>query len=176
MGTDKSLLAVDGVAQARRVADALSAAGAEPVRCVGGDAEALAALGLVHVVDLHPGEGPLGGIVTALSRAAPGSIVVVLAVDLLRPDPATIRRIVEVSVADDLDLAVPHVDGRGQWLHGAWRRDTALDHLATALAVGERAVHRAVAGLHIGRLADVSSEVVADADRPEDLTLPQGQK
>ena len=74
MGRDKALLPVGGVPMALRVADALRAAGADEVVAVGGDATALAALGLTVVPDDHPGAGPLAAIVTALAAgAAPGS-------------------------------------------------------------------------------------------------------
>jgi molybdopterin-guanine dinucleotide biosynthesis protein A len=69
MGTDKALLEVDGVAMAVRVARALDAAGATEVMCIGGDAPALAALGLIVVTDRHPGDGPLGAVITALADA-----------------------------------------------------------------------------------------------------------
>ncbi|WP_434127450.1 molybdenum cofactor guanylyltransferase, partial [Enterococcus faecium] len=45
MGTDKALIEVDGGPLARRVANALRAAGADPVIAVGGDLEALGDLG-----------------------------------------------------------------------------------------------------------------------------------
>jgi molybdopterin-guanine dinucleotide biosynthesis protein A len=74
MGRDKALLPVGGVPMALRVADALRAAGADEVVAVGGDATALAALGLTVVPDDHPGVGPLAAIVTALAAgAAPGT-------------------------------------------------------------------------------------------------------
>ena len=74
MGRDKALLPVGGVPMALRVADALRAAGADEVVAVGGDATALAALGLTVVPDDHPGAGPLAAIVTALAAgAAPGT-------------------------------------------------------------------------------------------------------
>ncbi len=68
-GIDKALVEVGGVAMARRVADALRAGGAEPVVAVGGDRSALGRIGLDGVDDRHPGEGPLGGVCTALAAA-----------------------------------------------------------------------------------------------------------
>src|SRR5258708_2361905 len=67
VGTDKALLVVAGRALARTAADALLAAGAARVVAVGGDRAGLEALGLEVVVDEHPGEGPLGAILTALA-------------------------------------------------------------------------------------------------------------
>ena len=53
-----------------RAADALRAGGATEVVAVGGDLPGLGAVGLDARGDDHPGEGPLGGILTALRLAA----------------------------------------------------------------------------------------------------------
>jgi molybdopterin-guanine dinucleotide biosynthesis protein A len=161
MGTDKALLEVDGRAMAVRVADALRAAGATRVVAVGGDADALAALGLDVVADAHPGEGPLGGILTALS-ALDEEVVVVLACDLPQPDPAAVRRVLDA--LGDADVAAPP----GELLHAAYHR-RAQAHLADAFAAGERAPHRAVHGLHVVAVDDLPARALADADHPEDL-------
>src|SRR6185436_398763 len=81
MGTDKALIDVDGRALALSVADALRSAGATRVLAVGGDLVALRGLGLEAIPDQHAGEGPLGGILTAL-EATDEDVVVVLACDL----------------------------------------------------------------------------------------------
>ncbi|MBK5222357.1 MAG: molybdenum cofactor guanylyltransferase [Acidimicrobiia bacterium] len=176
MGRDKALLPVRGQPLALTVADALRRAGAEPVLCVGGDEAALVALGLRTIPDLHPGEGPVGGLITALS-AVESEVVVVLAVDLPGADPDAVCGVVSAlhrtsspdQAADPADLAVPLVDGRRQWLHAAWRSDTALPVLRAAFDQGERAVHRAVAGLRVVDVVGVDPAVVADVDRPADL-------
>ena len=83
MGRDKALIEVDGVPMARRVADALEEGRADPVLCIGGDQAALEALGLEFLADDRPGEGPLGGLLTALEWAEgmPWDAVVVSACD-----------------------------------------------------------------------------------------------
>jgi molybdopterin-guanine dinucleotide biosynthesis protein A len=75
MGVDKATIPVDGVAMARRVADALAAAGCSPVSAIGGDPAELGRLGLDTVIDRYPGDGPLGGILTALAVQAPAAVV-----------------------------------------------------------------------------------------------------
>jgi molybdopterin-guanine dinucleotide biosynthesis protein A len=178
MGRDKALLEIEGQAMAVRVASALIDAGAEPVVAVGGNADALATLGLAGVADEHPGEGPLGGLVSAL-RASPEPVVFVAACDLTSPSASAIATTVgalAAALADpgeprDPSVAVPVVDGRRQWMHAAWRT-AAEAPLRAAFAAGERAVHAAVS---VGRLRVIDIELpdpdpaVADADTPADL-------
>ena len=174
MGRDKALMEVDGRALALRVADALRNAGADPVTAVGGDLPALAALGLAGVPDEAPGEGPLTGILTALTAAAAGDapIVFVAACDLVGPDPAAVSATVAaLDAALEGDVAVPVAGGRRQWMHAAWRASAAAP-LAAAFAAGERAVHAAVAAAAL-RVVDVAMapSAVADADTPADLDV-----
>jgi molybdopterin-guanine dinucleotide biosynthesis protein A/rhodanese-related sulfurtransferase len=172
MGRDKALVEVGGTAMARRVADALRAAGADRVVAVGGDAEALTGRGLLVVPDRWPGEGPLGGLITALDDAdGAAGVAVVLACDLTAPDPAAIARLVDHRARADCDAVVPVVDGRRQWLHGAWDRRTA-GILADVFAAGERSLVGAALSLRIAALDDVAPAAVRDADRPEDLPSP----
>ena len=80
MGRDKALIQIEGVRMVDRVAAALSAAGCSNVVAVGprqlaGD--------LAHIDDLYPGEGPLGGVLTAMaSMASMASWLCVVACDL----------------------------------------------------------------------------------------------
>lgn len=165
MGRDKALIEIEGVALARRAHDALLLAGADPVIAVGGNAAALAELGLDPVNDEHPGEGPLGGIITAL-RALPNDIVAVLSCDLTDASAIAVRSV--VGALGDADVAVPVVDGRTQWLHAAWHRRT-LPVLEAAFAAGVRAPRDAVDTLRLAQLLDGDPCWFHDADRPDDL-------
>lgn len=165
MGRDKALIEIEGVALARRAHDALLLAGADPVVVVGGNRDALAGLGLDPVDDDHPGEGPLGGIITAL-RAVPNDVVAVLSCDLTDASSIAVRSV--VGALGDADVAVPVVDGRTQWLHGAWHRRT-LPVLEAAFASGVRAPRHAVESLRLSRLLDGDPCWFHDADRPDDL-------
>jgi molybdopterin-guanine dinucleotide biosynthesis protein A len=169
MGTDKALVEIDGRALARRVADALQAAGADPVVAIGGDVDALRALGLEVVPDAHPGEGPLGGILTALDAlGARAPLVAVLACDLVAPDPDTIRATVSAAAPEGVDVAAPRVAGRRHLHHAVWRT-AARPVLAAAFAAGERAPRRAVAALTVAAVDGIAAELVADADDPATL-------
>ncbi|CAN5905537.1 hypothetical protein BH23ACT2_BH23ACT2_26500 [soil metagenome] len=69
MGRPKPLIDVDGVALAARPIEALRRGGAEAVALVGGDPAWAAQLGTGRVADRWPGEGPLGGLASALLAA-----------------------------------------------------------------------------------------------------------
>ncbi len=172
MGADKALLDVDGRPLALTVARALRAAGAEPVVAVGGDLEGLTAVGLRAVPDLHPGEGPLGGVLTAL-QAVDADVVVVLACDLPDVDADVVRAVV-TALGDDDDVAAPRHDDRLELLHAAYRQ-RAEPVLAAAFAAGERALHRAAQGLRIAAVTDLPPQALADADEPADLRRRGGE-
>lgn len=171
MGRDKALVPVDGVALARRVADALVAGGCTSVLAVGGDGPALAALGLVPVPDRWPGEGPLGGLATALAAVGEGDRLVLAPCDLLHP----LASLVETLVAA---LAVPpepegvgvRAGERVQWLPSAWRASPDLADRAAGLVEGGArrldAVTEVARGLAV---VPVDPSAVADADTPADL-------
>ena len=170
MGTDKALLVVDvdGRPLVSRAAQALADASAGEVLVIGGDAPALGALGLDARPDDHPGEGPLGAILTAL-RLAGEDLVMVLACDMPAIDAASVRAIVgALAAAPEALVAAPLVDDRGQYLTAAYRRGSqAL--LGAAYRAGERAPRRAAAGLTVVEVAGLDPHRLGDVDRPEDL-------
>ena len=170
MGRDKALIEVDGRALACIAADALAAAGADEVFAVGGDVQALEAIGLRVVPDGWPGEGPLGGLVTAL-EVATRDVVVVLSCDL----PGVTGEAVQVllDALEDHDGAVAVVAGRRQHLVAAWRRVEALEPLATAFAAGERAIWRAGAPLRVTEVTLRDSAWAQDVDDADGL-FPAG--
>ena len=165
MGTDKALLAVDGAPLVLRAVAALTTAGAAPIVVVGGDADGLGALGLATVADRWPGEGPLGGIITAL-RSLPTDRCAVLSCDLTDASPIAVTSV--LGALGDADVAVPVVEGRDQWLHAVWHR-RALPLLEAAFDRGVRAPRHAVDGLRVARLLDGDPCWFHDADRPDDL-------
>jgi molybdopterin-guanine dinucleotide biosynthesis protein A len=181
MGRDKALVAVDGTPMVQRAAAALVAAGASPVVCIGGDAGALAALGLVVVPDRWPGLGPLGGLATALAsalvtRPGPGRVLVA-ACDQPWLDPAVLRRLVDAADASPV-AAVVVFDGGGrrQPLPGVYST-TLVPALIDLVDAGARRLGEALdldPHLVAVDLADGTS--LRDVDRPDDLpggTLPR---
>src|SRR5690606_15766602 len=118
MGRDKALIEVDGIALARRVADALRGGGCGRVVAIGGDGPALAALGLEPVPDGWPGEGPLGGLATALGTARGAEALVVAPCDLLSPSATVVDALLTTLVEGgaEADAATGEVDGRVEWV------------------------------------------------------------
>ena len=161
MGVDKTLLVVDGVAMARRVADALLLAGCSPVVAVGGDSRELRSLGLEHVDDDFPGEGPLGGILTALAHGGPAAVV---ACDLPHIEAATVTTLIDALGVHD--AAIAYTD-RAQPLCAVWSPMAAAPLRAQFMA-GERAVHRAITALDI-IWVKVPPGDVRNINTPDDL-------
>lgn len=178
MGRDKALLEIDGQPMFLRVADAARAAGAAEIVTVGGDLSSFWPRSATHpqlsasrtVADRYPGEGPLGGVLTALGESG-DAVVFVVACDLVAPSPeAMAATVAALDVRADGDVAVPAVGGIPQWHHAAWRR-RAGPSLSAVFAAGERSIHAAVAaaGLVVVRVAEIDPTAVADADTPGDL-------
>jgi molybdenum cofactor guanylyltransferase len=170
MGSDKALVeAPDGRPLAVVGVTALRAAGALEVVVVGGDGPALQGLELPWVPDRFPGEGPLGGIVTAL-HATRADLVVVMACDMpgVGPDvPAALVR--ALAAAPGSGVAVAVVGDREQPLTACWRRSVALEVLVSAYDAGERAPRFVLATLHPVRVDGLPLAQLVDVDCPEDL-------
>jgi molybdopterin-guanine dinucleotide biosynthesis protein A len=166
MGVDKALVEVEGVAMAARVAAALAGGGCDPVVCQGGDAEALAALGLVVIPDSRPGSGPVAAIADALAAAAPADVVA-CACDLPWLDVATVARLVAtVAERPDADIVVAS-DADGPHLAGVWRA-RAAGQLEALVTSGVRSYRGALERLNTVRV-DVPSAAIANVNSPGDL-------
>lgn len=166
MGRDKALLPVAGEALAARTARLLGAAGAAPVVAIGGDGPALAAVGVEVVADRWPGEGPLGGLLTAL-RWSPARWVLVVACDMPWLTAATLEAIVTADPGD-AEVVMAFSD-RLEPLCARWDAERAAPVLQGAWDAGERAVRHAVRGLRVRRIELPDPSVVRDVDLPSDL-------
>jgi molybdopterin-guanine dinucleotide biosynthesis protein A len=176
MGRDKALVEVEGVPMARRVADALVAGGCAPVVLIGGRASALSALGLPVVPDRFPGEGPLGGVLTALAHAAslrpapaPAPAVLVAACDLPALSATGVRALVDRARAgDDVDACVAVACGdRREPALAVWHPSCAAP-LRAAFDRGERALHRALCVVRVAEVR-VDADAVRNVNTPGDL-------
>ena len=166
MGRDKAVIEVGGQPLAAVAGDALAGAGAAEVILIGGDRGVLGPVGLRVVDDGWPGQGPLGGLITAL-RVAAHDVVVVLSCDLPSVAPAAVTAVLD-ALADDADAAVPVVGGRRQPLLAAYRRRS-LPALEDVWATGERSLRHAVARLATAPVALADPAWARNANRPADL-------
>ena len=179
MGRDKALIEIEGRAMARIAADALIGAGAASVHAVGGNAAALAELGLPVIADRNPGEGPLGALLDAFDAFdgfddpdADGGVLMVLTCDLPYVDASAVIPVVEtLANRPDLAVAAPMLHGRRQLLSAAYRPALVRATARRAFADGQRAVR---AGLDELPVAEVLLDPslwwrLEDADTPQDL-------
>ena len=166
MGHDKAFAPFGGRPLAEIARCALVEAGAVEVLSIGGDEARLARLGFTAVGDDDAGEGPLGGLLTAL-RSATLDWVAVLACDLPRASAGTVRELLE-HTGGETDAVVPLLDGRPQPAHAVWRRDCRglLEPLFTA---GERRLAAAVDHVRARLVTVYDPTTLQDADTPGDL-------
>ncbi|MDH4146515.1 MAG: molybdenum cofactor guanylyltransferase [Acidimicrobiia bacterium] len=185
MGRDKAVIPLgDGRILAEVAGSALRAAGAGQVLAVGGAADVLGARAMTPIPDRFPGEGPLGGLLSALDAFAaiteassPGDrpdALVVLTCDLvaIRGDEV-VALLDALRAAPGCDVALPVHDGFGHYLTAAYR-STACEPLRLAFDHGERAVRRAAAGLVRVGLTELDPSRLRDADTPAELDAAVG--
>ena len=163
MGRDKAFDEVDGVAMVMRVAAALRAAGCDPVFAVGGNRDAVEALGIGFVADRFPGEGPVGGVISAIDACDTAGVVVV-ACDLPHLTADTVRSLMEPTGTAQVMVAFT---GRVQPLCALWTRQ-ALPHVRDAFAEGERRLTAVLARLEIAQVP-ANPQDLANVNTPGDV-------
>lgn len=169
MGQDKALLPIAGSPLAAMVASVVQAAGGDPVVAIGGNEPALTAIGLEVVPDRWPGEGPLGGLLSAL-RWSPAARVAVVACDMPWLDVATIRELAATDPA--ASEVVMAFSDRLEPLCAIWDVEHCAPALQAAFDSGERSVRRAIRGLRVRRVELADPGPVRDVDAPGDLPGP----
>lgn len=170
LGRDKATLDPFGLGSMVDVGiDALLGAGCEGVATVGGDRAPANSPDVVHLADLHPGEGPLGGIITAL-RWAPQDLVVIFACDMPFVDSDVVTALLESALQHPrAAVTLVRVDGRAQPLTALWRRDLALACTEEHFRAGRRAPRLLLPFLEHGFVDTVVAGSVVDIDSAEDL-------
>jgi molybdopterin-guanine dinucleotide biosynthesis protein A len=129
MGRNKALLPFRGTTLARAIAGAVEAA-AGSVALVGNSGD---------IPDLYPGEGPLGGILTALQNSTADWNLVV-ACDMPALSPGFLRQLLDAADGCEGDALVPAGPNRRlEPLCAAYRRRS-LPGLSSAFARGIRKV------------------------------------
>ena len=164
MGTDKATLEVDGIAMAERVSIAAHEAGASEVLFVGGPQKRASTLTGTWKKDGFPGEGPLGGVITAL-KVATHDAVVVLSCDMPFITSAVIASLVPPLA--EAQATVGRTD-RLNWTCAAWSKSECLPSLQSVWKRNERAIHRAAVLLDVVEVP-VPAVAVRNFNTPEDL-------
>lgn len=169
MGRTKALVDVDGAPMAQWVIAALRGVGCVEVTAIGGDPDELSALDAAVIPDDHPGEGPLGGIATALRihGSHPGGDVLVVACDLPFLGPDDLDRLVTAGAADlDADAIVARTNRREPGC-ALWRPSSRAV-VRSAFGDGERAVHRVLDALRVVEV-DLPVSSLRNINAPGDL-------
>jgi molybdenum cofactor guanylyltransferase len=167
MGADKATFEVEGVAMANRVAQAAADAGAQEILLVGGTQAKAKKLTGTWKKDLFPGEGPLGGVITAVKSASNDSVVV-LSCDMPFITGSVISSLVRG--LQDAQATVGRTD-RLNWLCAAWSKTECLPTLQSVWKREERAVHRAAVLLDVAEVP-VPAMAVRNINEPADLLSP----
>jgi molybdopterin-guanine dinucleotide biosynthesis protein A len=150
MGTNKALLDVRGSAMLRRTAGLLRSL-VDEVFLVADDPAPYAELGLPVVPDIHPGCGPLGGIHSAIARAA-HPLVLCAACDMPHIRPGVLELL--LNAADPgFDAVIPRPDGRPEALLAVYGRG-ALPGIERSIAAGRLKIMDAIEGLRLRFLDD----------------------
>jgi molybdopterin-guanine dinucleotide biosynthesis protein A len=148
---------------------ALRRSGCAPLATVGGELRTVGSDAVAHLPDDHPGEGPLGGILTAL-RWSSQELVVVLACDMPFLIPEVIDALLgRIRSEPELDVVVGVVGDREQPLTAVWRRTRSLEVLQRSFERGERAPRRILPELATGRIEILTPEAVVDIDSAADI-------
>lgn len=164
MGRDKALLPFAGGVLVEHVAAAVAAAAGTATLI--GDPESYGHLGFPVLADGRPGEGPAGGIETAL-RHTRADWNLVLACDMPRVSAEFLRHLLEAAELSGADALAPAgPSGRPEPLSAVYHRRCAAA-LSRALDAGVRKVTGAIAGL------DVRIWPVQNAAWFENLNTPE---
>jgi molybdenum cofactor guanylyltransferase len=157
-GRDKALVEFEGEPLIARLCRILQFATDAPVRIVG-DAERYGHLSVECIADRWPGEGPLGGIITALGEskapAEPDSWSLIIGCDMPFLTSEWLRHITERSVASQASVVVPESGHGLEPLCACWRA-SAVPTLTRAFDGGVRRVTEA--------MKQLSMEVLDAAD------------
>ena len=162
-GSDKALAPFRGSTVGERLVGALRGAGVDPIVAIGGRAGDQ--LGLPTVPDRRPGDGPLGGLATALLYARTGRVLVVPC-DLPLLSTEHIARLL-ADVEGPGGPVVATVGGQPKISLSVWPTDEGR-RILRLVDGGERRFRAALDGTDWHGV-EVPEAAVTDADTPAEL-------
>src|ERR1035438_4434023 len=169
MGRDKALLPFRGSTLAGRIAGAIAAATGS-VTLIGNPLIGNLLIGhpdLSAIPDLYPGEGPLGGILTALQHTRSNWNLIV-AGDLPNVDTPFLTRLLDLADHSPADVLLPcDPEDRPQPLCAVYHRRS-LGRLLASFQGGVRAVRTAISTLELERVTIAETEFFQNVNTPED--------
>ena len=164
MRRDKALLPYRGGLLVESVARAVERAAGSAVLV--GDPAIYAGLAIRTIPDIYPGQGPLGGILTALAHTA-SEWNLVAACDMPDLSAVFLSALLDEAAAADADVFIPRgPSGLPEPLCAVYHR-RARQVLSAAFAGGIRKVTAAFDGLRVASWP-VSDEFLQNVNTPED--------
>ena len=165
MGRDKAMLPFAGKPLARAVAETVRQAAGEAVLV--GDPARYEGLGLRVIPDLYPGEGPLGGILTALADSN-ADWNLVTACDMPALDAGFLAGLFDEAEASGAPILLPaDASGRPEPLCAIYHSDC-RQALERAFGQGVRKVTAAFEGIPTARLVVDQVSHFQNVNTPED--------
>src|SRR4051794_40528817 len=162
MGRDKATLPWDGGTLAGAVARAVEAAAGSAILV--GNSE------LGGIPDLYPGEGPLGGILTALGHTA-AEWNLIVACDMPEITPTFLRGLLDHAQQVNCDVLLPcGPGGRPEPLCAVYRRGV-REAVERRFAEGVRKVTTALEGLAVVRLDVAEALPFQNVNTPEEWAV-----
>ncbi|MEG3586952.1 MAG: molybdenum cofactor guanylyltransferase [Actinomycetota bacterium] len=167
MGTDKSVLDFEGQRLIDVSLNSLIEAGAEEVLIIGGDQNiASHNSATTYCKDLFPNEGPLGGIITALTFAT-SEIIVILACDHMYLTPNVLVEC--LAQLEGNEVSCPISNGTKQVLCSAWRKSS-LAKIQENYRLGNRSVMRTIEEMRCQTFEIHDPQLLRTANTPEELS------
>lgn len=112
------------------------------------------------LTDVYPGEGPLGGLITALPLCDDWAMVAACDMPLINPAVFALLWQIADANASELDVVIPQIDGYAQPLHALYHRRI-VPTLQEAFDNGERSIQRILPEL---RARTVDAEEIRPID------------
>ena len=170
MGRDKALLPFRGGTLAQSVARAVGEAAGRATLV--GEPSRYGGLGYPVIADLYPGEGPLGGILTALRHSTPGSNStgwnLIVACDMPQLDVEMLRGLIRLAAGSDADALIPiGPDGAPEPLCALYH-DRCLAPFEAVFSAGVRKITAALESVRTMRLSFAEVSYFQNVNTPAD--------